>query len=130
MNDFLLHLPKEMENKDFVVLARDGGYGVDIDMIRDGESNFFDILAVRDYQSLLLRVYLTSDQVMLVEENEHLTRFNNLDGVILDYDGKETDETLSIFLYINMQATVHRTPAGIVRLWHEPMEGIWHEQAS
>ena len=130
MNDFLLHLPKEMENKDFVVLARDGGYCVDIDMIRDGESNFFDILAVRDYQSLLLRVYLTSDQVMLVEENEHLTRFNNLDGVILDYDGKETDETLSIFLYINMQATVHRTPAGIVRLWHEPMEGIWHEQAS
>lgn len=130
MNDFLLHLPKEMENKDFVVLARDGGYGVDIDMIRDGESNFFDILAVRDYQSLLLRVYLTSDQVMLVEENEHLTRFNNLVGAILDYDGKETDETLSIFLYINMQATVHRTPAGIVRLWHEPMEGIWHEQAS
>ena len=130
MNDFLLHLPKEMENKDCVVLARDGGYGVDIDMIRDGESNFFDILAVRDYQSLLLRVYLTRDQVVPVMENEHLVRFDNLVGVILSYDGKETDETLSIFLYINMQATVHRTPAGIVRLWHEPMEGIWHEQAS
>ncbi|HMR72766.1 MAG TPA: hypothetical protein PKD68_02030 [Candidatus Saccharibacteria bacterium] len=126
MNDFLLHLPKEMENKDFIVLARDGGYGIDIDMVRDGETNFFDVLAMRDYKYLLLRVYLTSDQVLLAEENEELARFDNLVAVILDHDGKETDETLSIFLYIYTQVTTERAPAGIVRLWYEEpyIEGI------
>lgn len=125
MSDFLLHLPEEMENKDWLVLARDGGYGVDIDMVRDGESNWFDILAVRDSNYLLLRVYLTSGQIMLAQVNEKLARFDNLVGVILDYDGKETDQTFSLFLYINTQVTINRAPAGIVRLWHEEINTDW-----
>lgn len=130
MDDFLLCLPEEMENKDFVVLAREGGYAVDIEMVLDGDSNYFDILAQRDQVQILLRVYLTRDQIMLAEKDVELVRFENLTVVILDYDGLETDQILTAFLYINTQVTIPRVAAGKLRLWHQEITAEGLEDAS
>lgn len=123
MPKFVDELRPGMDGVRQTLLAREGGYAVDLEMIVDGEAEWVDMTCEHEGEQLLVRLFADPSQIVFGAKK---VRLLNVQGVLLDQDGRLTEPPREVEALITLwaEATDSLQPCGWIQLWRLPRRPV------
>lgn len=126
MPKFVDVLRPEMDGVKQTLLAREGGYVVDLEMLLDGDGEWVDMTCEHEGEQLLMRLYPDPRQVALGSPQ---IRLLNVQGELLGQDGwpQEPVQMVEALVAFWTDVTNPLQPCGWVQLWRLPRRPVQEE---
>lgn len=111
---FMTCLTREAKNKEFRVLAEEGGFRKVIDDLMRRPQGELYITAQRGYDQIHLKIFV--DKTDEVSRSESNYRFDGCYADILDVDGGSTGNMVRITLGIDTAVSISGGTVGVLRM--------------